>query len=229
MAYDLDEQEQIDQMKAFWAKWGNLIQWAAIAIALAFAAFYGYKYYQRSQAQQAVPVFEQLEKAIAAPATDAKKMQLVKDLATKLTTDHAGSSYAQMGALLAAKALVEGKASKDAQPLLQWAVDKSKDPEYSLLARLRLAGLYLDEKKIAEATALLSAPVPKAFEALFADRRGDVLAASDKKTEAGAEYQKAWTGLEENSQLRDVIEQKALLVGIAIVKPAKVDKADNSK
>ena len=225
MAYDLDEQEQIDQMKAFWAKWGNLMMWAAIAVALGFALFYGYKYYQRSQAQKAVPVYEQLEKAVSTlntdAAKDAKNIQIVKDLAGKLTAEHSGSAYAQMAAVLGAKALADANAPKDAAPLLQWAVDKATDPEYSLLARLRLAGIYLDEKKLTEASALLSASVPKSFEALFADRRGDVLAASGKNTEAGAEYQKAWNGLEENAQLRDVIEQKAQMMGVAIVKPVK--------
>ena len=221
MAYDLDEQEQIDQAKAFWAKWGNIIMWATTAVALAFAAYYGYKYYQRGEAQKAVPVYEQLEKAVTTTGADAKNVQLVKDLANKLITEHSSSSYAQMGALLAAKNLVDSNSAKDAQPLLQWAVDKAKDPEYSLLARLRLASLMVDDKKTTEALALLNTSVPKSFEGLFADRRGDVLAATGKTAEAGVEYQKAWTALEENSPLREVVEQKAQFVGVAIVKPVK--------
>ena len=223
MAYDLDEQEQIDQVKAFWAKWGNLITWAATALALAFAAYYGYKYYQRTQAQSAVPVFEQLEKAVTTISADPKNKQVVKDLANKLTSDHGSSAYAQMGAALAAKALIDAKSNADAVPLLQWSVDKAKDAEYSLLARLRLAGVFIDDKKTAEASALLNVSVPKGFEALFADRKADVLAASGKNTEAGAEYQKAWTALEENAPLREVIEQKAQMIGFAIVKPVKPD------
>jgi predicted negative regulator of RcsB-dependent stress response len=224
MAYDLDEQEQIDQMKAFWAKWGKLLTWAVTAVALAFAAYYGYKYYQRSEAQKAAPLFEQLEKAASDLKADAKNPQLVADLATKLTTDHAGSPYAQMGALLAAKVQAELGKGKESQALLQWTMDKAKDPEYSQLARVRLAGALIDDKKAEQALALLPASAPKGFEALYADRRGDALAASGKTAEAVSEYQKAWNAVPENGALRGVIEQKTQALGADVVKPTKTDK-----
>jgi predicted negative regulator of RcsB-dependent stress response len=224
MAYDLDEQEQLDQVKAFWAKWGNLITWAVTAVAVAFAAYYGYKYYQRSQTQKAAPLFEQLEKAASDVKADPKNPQLVADLATKLTAEHAGTPYAQMGALLAAKVQTELGKGKEAQVLLQWTMDKAKDAEYSHLARVRLAGALIDDNKAAEALALLPASAPKGFEALFADRRGDALAASGKTADAVAEYQKAWDAVTENGSLRGVIEQKMQALGAQVVKPTKTDK-----
>jgi predicted negative regulator of RcsB-dependent stress response len=211
-------------MKAFWAKWGNLLTWAVTAVALAFAAYYGYKYYQRSEAQKAAPLFEQLEKAASDLKADAKNPQLVADLATKLTTDHPGSPYAQMGALLAAKVQAELGKGKEAQALLQWTMDKAKDPEYSQLARVRLAGALIDDKKAEQALALLPASAPKGFEALYADRRGDALAASGKTAEAVSEYQKAWNAVPENGTLRGVIEQKMQALGAEVVKPTKTDK-----
>ncbi len=224
MAYDLDEQEQLDQVKAFWAKWGNIITWAVTAAALVFAAYYGYKYYQRSETTKAAPLFEQLEKAAADVKADAKNPQLVADLATKLTTDYASTAYAQMGALLAAKVQADLGKTKESQALLQWAMDKAKDPEYSQLARLRLAGALLDENKAAEALALLPATAPKGFEALYADRRGDALAAGGKTAEAVAEYQKAWNAVNENGTLRGAIEQKMQALGADVVKPVVADK-----
>ncbi len=224
MAYDLDEQEQLDQVKAFWAKWGNIITWALTAMALGFAAYYGYKYYQRSETYKAAPLFEQLEKAANDLKADAKNPQLVADLAAKLTTEHAGTPYAQMGALLAAKVQAELGKGKESQALLQWAVDKAKDPEYSHLARVRLAGALIDDNKADQALALLSASAPKAFEALYADRRGDALAASGKTADAIAEYQKAWNAVTENGSLRGVIEQKMQALGAEVVKPTKTDK-----
>jgi predicted negative regulator of RcsB-dependent stress response len=227
MAYDLDEQEQLDQMKAFWAKWGNVITWTVTAIALGFAAFYGYKAYQRSQTQKAAPLFEQLEKAANDVKTDAKNPQLVADLAAKLTTEYASTPYAQMGALLAAKVQTELGKGKEAQALLQWTMDKAVDPEYSQLARVRLAGVLIDDKKVAEALALIPATAPTGFEALYADRRGDALAASGKTADAVVEYQKAWTAVAENGALRGVIEQKMQALGAEVVKPVKAEKAAN--
>jgi predicted negative regulator of RcsB-dependent stress response len=225
MAYDLDEQEQLDQMKAFWAKWGNLITWGVTAIALVFAAYYGYKYYQRGETQKAAPLFEQLEKAASNVKADTKNPQLIADLASKLTNEYPATPYAQFGALLAAKVQVELGKNKEAQALLQWAVDKAKDPEYSALARVRLAGLLLDDKKTAEALALLPANAPKGFEVLYADRRADALSASGKVAEAIAEYQKAWDALTETSSLRTVIEEKMQALGAQVVKPAKPAKS----
>ncbi len=225
MAYDLDEQEQLDQMKAFWAKWGNIITWTITALALAFAAYYSYKAYQRSQTQKAAPLFEQLEKAAHELKADPKNSQLLADLATKLTTEHASTPYAQMGALLAAKVQAEQGKGKEAQALLQWTMDKAVDPEYSQLARVRLAGVLLDDNKAAEALALIPDSAPKGFEALYADRRGDALAATGKSADAIAAYQKAWTAVAENGALRGVIEQKMQALGAEVVKPVKVEKA----
>jgi predicted negative regulator of RcsB-dependent stress response len=224
MAYDLDEQEQLDQIKAFWAKWGNLITGAISALALIVAAYYGYKYFQRGEAQKAAPLFEQLQKAATELKADPKNPQLVADLASKLTTEHASTPYAQMGALLAAKAQAELGKSKEAQALLQWTMDKAKDPEYSHLARVRLAGALIDDNKASEALALLASAAPKGFEALYADRRGDALAASGKTADAIVEYQKAWNAVAENGSLRAVIEQKMQALGAEVVKPAKLGK-----
>jgi predicted negative regulator of RcsB-dependent stress response len=193
-------------------------------VAVAFAAYYGYKYYQRSQTRQAAPLFEQLEKAASDVKADPKNPQLVADLAAKLTSEHAGTPYAQMGALLAAKVQTELGKGKEAQALLQWTMDKAKDAEYSHLARVRLAGALIDDNKAAEALALLPASAPKGFEALFADRRGDALSASGKTADAVAEYQKAWDAVTENGSLRGVIEQKMQALGAQVVKPTKTDK-----
>lgn len=221
MAYDLDEQEQLDQIKAFWARWGNLITGAITLVALVFAGFYGYKAYQRNQTLKAAPLFEQLEKAANNLKADPKNPQLVADLAGKLTSEHANTPYAQMGGLLAAKAQLELGKNKEAQDLLQWVSDKAQAPEYAALAKLRLAGMLIDDKKVDQALGLMAAAAPIGFEALFSDRRADALAASGKTAEAIAEYQKAWDGIKEGGSLRTVIEQKMQTLGAEVVKPIK--------
>lgn len=208
MAYDLEEQEQIDQIKAFWTRWGNALTWAATLVALGFAAYYGYKYYQRSQSLEAAPLYEQLEKAVASAAAEAKNVQLVSDLAATLTSKYAGTAYAQMGALSAAKVQLDVGKVEPAQALLKWVMDNAKDAEYRHIARSRLAVTLLDAKKPAEALALIPESAPKGFEVLFADNRGDAFAALDKKAEAIEQYQKAWAAAAEGATIRELIEQK---------------------
>ncbi|WP_162823459.1 tetratricopeptide repeat protein, partial [Escherichia coli] len=77
-----------------------------------------------------------------------------------------------MTALAAAKALYEANDVASAKAQLQWTVDHARDDEYKALAKLRLAGLLLDEKAYDQGIALVSGDVAPAFAGLYADRRG---------------------------------------------------------
>ena len=62
-ALDLDEQEQLDQIKHFWKTWGNLISWVLIAVLGGYAAWNGYQYWQRQQSSKASALFDEVEKS----------------------------------------------------------------------------------------------------------------------------------------------------------------------
>ena len=51
MAYDLQEQESLDELKAWWEKWGNLVLSVITVVCLAFAGYNGMKWWERHQAQ----------------------------------------------------------------------------------------------------------------------------------------------------------------------------------
>ena len=74
--YDLEEQEQLAELKAWWKQYGNLIVAAFVAAALVFVAWRGWHWYQGSQSAQASATYSELQKAVA--AKDTKK---VRDLA----------------------------------------------------------------------------------------------------------------------------------------------------
>ncbi|HEX6004662.1 MAG TPA: tetratricopeptide repeat protein, partial [Burkholderiales bacterium] len=46
MAYDLQEQEQLDAIKGWWEQYGRLVMIAVIACLVTIAAFQGWRYYQ---------------------------------------------------------------------------------------------------------------------------------------------------------------------------------------
>ena len=50
---DLEEQEQLDQVKAFWQQYGNLVTWLLVIALGAYAAWNGWNWYQRDQATKA--------------------------------------------------------------------------------------------------------------------------------------------------------------------------------
>ena len=183
--YDLEEQEQIDTLKTWWKMYGNLVTGVVVAGSLAVIGWQGWNWYQRSQAAQASAIYGVLEQAVA--ARDAQK---VKAAAGELAEKFGGTTYAALGAVVAARQSFEAGDLKTARAQLTWAADNGKD-EIRDLARLRLASVLLDEKAYDEALKQLEAAHAAAFAARFLELKGDVLAAAGKKPEARAAYQAA--------------------------------------
>ena len=203
MAYDLEEQEQLDELKAWWNKYGNFILTVITVVLFAIAAYNGWQWYQREQAGQAAGVYGQLEKAIAARDVDKAGA-----FAEMLTSKYAGTAYASMAALQAARLQADAGKPERARESLQWVIDKSSNGELRAIAQVRLAGILLDEKKYDEALKALGGDVPAAHAAAVADRRGDVLAAQNKIDEARAAYTDALAKADAQHPLRQIIQLK---------------------
>jgi predicted negative regulator of RcsB-dependent stress response len=203
MAYDLQEQEQLAAIKAWWEKYGNFILAVATLVLLAIAAYNGWRWYERREAQQAAVVYEELLKAL--DGTDANRK---KELAGTLIERYGRTVYAPMAALQMASIFHEAGDPSAARAQLQWVIDKSGHDEYALIARVRLAGVLLDDKAYDAALQVLSGSVPKAHLTAFADRRGDVLVAQGKTDQARAAYREALESADAQNPLRNLIQLK---------------------
>jgi predicted negative regulator of RcsB-dependent stress response len=206
---DLEEQEQLDELKHFWKQYGNLITWVLIAVFGAIAAWNGWQYWQRTQAVQASAMYDEVDRA--AQAGDVARVERAfSDMKDKF----GGTTFAQQAGLLAAKSMVEGGNTEGAKAALTWVAEKSSDEGYQALARLRLASVLIEAKAYDDALKQLSGEFPKEFDALAADRRGDVYNLQGKKNEAKAEYTKAYQGLDERSEYRHLVEVKLTALGV---------------
>ena len=183
--YDLEEQEQLDTLKTWWKMHGNLVTTVVTVFCLAVIAWQAWNWYQRGQSTQASAIYAVLEQAVA--ARDAQK---IKAAAGELAEKFGSTSYASLGALLAAKQSFEAGDLKTAKAQLVWAADNGKD-EVKDLARLRLAAVTLDEKAYDEALKQLEVGHSPIFEARFLEMKGDILVAQGKKAEARAAYKAA--------------------------------------
>lgn len=210
MAYDLEEQEQIDTIKDWWRENGKLVILGVIACALTIGAFQGWRYYKAQQAERAAVLFSQLDQAER--AGDAKK---VRDIGAQIISNYDSTRYAGMAALSAAKASFLTGELEEAKKTLQWAVDKAKEEELRDVARLRLAGILLDEKKHDDALKLLASKPRDAYAALYEDLKGDVLAAQGKAEEARAAYRLALQKSDQSGSYRQLIELKLDSLGEA--------------
>lgn len=215
MAYDHDEQEQLDTLKAWWNQYGNLVTWLLIIALSAYAAWTGWNYYQRNQAIQASQLYEELQKAVGA-----KDQAKVQRAATDMQDKFGRTAYAQMSALAAAKAAFDAGDLKTAKAQLQWTIDNGRDEEYKAIAKLRLAGILLDEKAYDEGLKLLSGDFPVEFAGIVADRKGDILMAQEKVAEARTAYQMALEKTDQKNPGRQLIQLKLDAIGGAAAKAA---------
>ena len=211
MAYDLEEQEQIAAFKDWWRRYGNILTTVLLAVVVGIAGMQAWRYYRSQQATAAGTLYGQLD--VAEQSNEAKKVQ---DIAASIAAGHAATAYAAMAQLRAAKSLAMGNDLAGAKLRLQWVIDNAKEDEMRDVARLRLAGVLLDEKKPDDALKLLEIKrTNTAFDGMYADMKGDILASQGKRAEARAAYQMALDKSEPRSNYRQVIQVKLDAVGEA--------------
>lgn len=208
-ALDLDEQEQLDQIKHFWRTWGNLISWVLIAVLGSFAAWNGYQYWERNQATKAASLYDELERAVSSGDIPRVERSLA-DMKDKFGR----TQYAQQSALLAAKTLQAQGKTEAARDALNWVANGATDPGYRDIARMRLAAMQLDAKAYDDALKLLALDFTPEMSGLAADLRGDVLQAKGQSAESVAAYQQAWKKLADAPDYRRLVQAKLNALGI---------------
>lgn len=207
---DLEEQEQLDQLKHFWNQYGNLITWALIVVLGALAAWNGYQWWQRSQATQAAAMYDEVERVVRSGDV-AKAERAFTDMKERF----ASTAYAQHAGLLVGKMAFDSGKADTSKVVLTWVAEKSSDPGYQAVARLRLSSLLMEAKAPDEALAMVSGDFPAEFAPLVADRKGDILNAQGKRSDAIAQYQKAYRGLDERTDYRRLVEVKLNSLGVS--------------
>ncbi len=185
-AYDLEEQEQLAELKAWWKEHGGTVILGATLALAAFGAWNGWMWYQRSQAAQAAVLYDALQKA--ARANDLKA---IRDTAGAILENFPRTAYAPLAALVSAKVQFQAGDPKTARAQLEWVVEHANNDQIRSIATLRLASVLLDDKEPDAALKVLEAKPHPGFEALYAMQRGDILASQKKRAEARAAYQAA--------------------------------------
>lgn len=206
--FDLQEQEQLDQLKHFWSTWGTLISFVLIAVAGSLLAWNGYQYWQSRQANQAAALLDAVE--VAARTGDQPRLQ---QAFADIKSNYAGTPQASQAGLSVAKNLIDKGDAAGAKEALAWVASQSKDEGLKSVARMRLASVLMDEKNYADALQQLAGVTSVEFEGAFADRRGDVYLLQGKRAEAIAEYTKAYKSWEENVEYRRLVQVKLEALG----------------
>ncbi len=206
-AYDLEEQEQISEIKAWWEQNGTMVTALALAVVLAVAGWQAWRWHLNTQGAEASTLYFAVQQA-----ADAEDAQKARESAGRLIDQYGGTVYAQMGALLSAGTQFRKNELDNARAQLEWAADKGSDPALRDLARLRLAAVLQQQGQADQALARLQAAPLPGYKARFDDLRGDLLAAQGKTAEARTAYQAAIDVLggadQQSTVLREIVRIK---------------------
>jgi len=206
--YDREEEEKIEGIKAWWNRYGNIVTVLLATLVTVIGGTQVWKYYQQQQAQQAADLYVLLKQVTAT-----EDIEKISDAAYLLTEGYPSSGYASRAALIAAKASVKAGDKQRAKQHLQWILDSATELEMKDLARLRLAGILLDEEMYSEALRHLNTKHNDSFTGLYADLKGDVLFASGNTDEARLSYQTAVDKLNKNNSYFNIVQMKLDALG----------------
>lgn len=207
MAYDLEEQEQLDELKAWWKLYGKLVTNTVLALLVAYAAYQGWHFYQNKQAVEASSEYQALQ------VTDEKDTKAIQAKAALIMDKYSSTPYAGRAALLAARINYSANEVKSAKAQLEWAIKNAKETSASAIAALQLANILAEEKDYQGALKLLEAKHDEGFDGLFSDLKGDVLVALGKKAEAKAAYENALVKLNPQGKYHVLTQQKLEALG----------------
>jgi predicted negative regulator of RcsB-dependent stress response len=202
-AYDLDEQEKIGDLKAWWNRNGNIVTGIVVVLALAVAGTQVWKWWGKKQAAEASTLYFAISEGIT--KNEAAK---IKDATTQLLEKFPSTGFAPRGALLAAKAAFDANDLDAARKHLEWVVANSKEDELKSVARLRLASVLMDKKEFDGALAALDGKHHESFAGLFLDARGDVFKLQGKFADAKTAYEEALKKLDAKGSQKQLTQLK---------------------
>lgn len=190
----VSEEEQVEAIKKWLKTNGGAI---ITGIAIGIAAILGWQYwntYQLNKAEQASIRFDALSHAVEADDRATARQQ-----AESLMDDYADTTYAALSALMLAKFATQENDNKSAIDYLQWVLKNTNQDEIKTITRLRLARVFIAEKRLDEAEALLQQISDPNFTAELEELQGDFYLARNEPTKSRSAYEAARTASGNNS------------------------------
>lgn len=198
-----DEQETIDNLKAWWEDNGRYVIAGLVLGVAALVGWQQWNAYTDRTAEAAGQVYASLKSA-----ADADRRNEAESLLEQLVDDYPRSAYTDQAGLVMARLYMDRSEPEAAAEALQRIVDHSRDRELKSVAALRLARVlhHLDDSD--GALAALDQARGEAFAARVAEVRGDVLASRGDYEGARAAYELALARGERGVINRDLVRIK---------------------
>lgn len=186
------EKEQVEALRKWWKENGSSV---VTGVLLGLSVLLGSKAWQSYQERQtlgASNLYAQMLAYAGEQGGDVQQAEQVRTLANQLITDHSGSVYASLAALMLARQAVEQGELPAAQAQLQWALDHADTAEIRHTARTRLIRLLIDQAMYDAADSQLDTVQDAgAYAYLYSELKGDLQAARGESAAAAAAYRQA--------------------------------------
>ncbi|HSI29328.1 MAG: YfgM family protein [Methylophilus sp.] len=212
MAYDLEEQEQLDEFRVWWNKNGKMAIRLILAAIVAYAGWQGYQSWMNSKATAASTAYQTLV-SNSLQDVDTKKAEQISKDAEVIQKDYSMTPYAGRAALFAARALHQAKQGEAAEKQLHWAVAEAKEPAIKQMAAIEIAGLQIERNALDDAKKTLEAINDSGFDGLKNSMLGDIYIAKKQEKEAKQAYIQALKGLDPEGKLFYLTQQKLDALG----------------
>ncbi len=206
--FDLHEQEQLTKIKYFWRDWGKYIVGIVVIAMLAYISNVLWVANASSNATKAAVIYNQIN-----DAAKAKDKNTVYTLTDDLKNKYSRVEYTTMASIIAAKVAIDAKDMDKATAYLEWVIKKSKDKGMVAIAMLRLADVYIDQKKFDLAHTTLMKDHDASFDSLFYAKRGDLYVAQGDLTKARDAYKAAIDKAGQDQNMAGSIQMKLDVLG----------------
>jgi len=208
MALDLDEQEQMEELKALWHKYGKLISVVAGAMLLFYILFLTWNFYVNKKSEEATELYQSM--MVVNPENNE---EIIK-ISEKILDQYSVTPYAGRAAIFSAKANYSLGKNDQAKKKLEWASSHAKEDAIRAIANIQLGQLLLEEKKFDEALNKANKVNNAGFKGLAKDLAGDIYSAMGKKEDAKKAYSEALRGLSSKNNLGKFTQEKLEALGV---------------
>lgn len=206
------EEEQVAALQRWWRDNHKPV---IAAVVLAVASYAGWKWYQHTEQEKAVAaaglyetMMNSAQEIVAGGPGAADALVRMQRAGETLVSEHAGSVYAQFGALLLAGNAAEVDDLAGAEKYLRQALAVDGGAGSQVIIENRLARVLSAQGKHDDALAVISGDVPDVLVAAREETRGDVLLAQGKRGEARAAYEKAKAAAGDDAAARGFLAMK---------------------
>ncbi|MDH3612686.1 MAG: tetratricopeptide repeat protein [Gammaproteobacteria bacterium] len=198
------EKEQLEEMRAWWAEYGRYV---IAGVVIAVGLLFGFNQYKSSKLAAQVEASELFE-ALAGHVFDGD-LDDAEVVADELANNYANTTYAAQSKLAMARLYMDKNRDQDAADILNELLTVRGSKVLKHVGRLRLARVLLYQDKPQEVIDLLADQENEAFAGLYAEMRGDALAALGQVDAAADAYRIALANTSQTVN-RGLVQMKLL-------------------